>query len=347
MSVANYCSKFSYYNTSIIVIDKRTLDEKRLVDMSTYAKFIGDDLCGEPDDNHRDGFADKYKEYDYFGVIKEFIVLPKWLVEYLLSIRNVELCYCEGACNKFGVNEEQIEGDKLKYLYENDNYVNADELYEKNKYLKVTSDGKRLLKYEKEDCIKSLDEIIHYVDKNSKAIEIRKRIDKILNMYIKMKCCPKKNLDFVPSKVFYHEYYEKNKSIKEVADLFLKKGFIKDIIKDKEETYRIINKIKYLTLFQLIKIFGEEKVAIEEDNINILYNDINQMVLESYSDYLELANINTKEFNKRYKSYITEHIKIKKENPCRLLKSTKYKLIDIINYEDINKYWENECELDK
>lgn len=62
------------------------------------------------------------------------------------------------------------------------------------------------------------------------------------------------------------------------------------------------------------------------------------MDLESYKDYLELANINTKEFNKRYKSYITEHIKIKKGNLCILLKSTKDKLIDIINYENINNY---------
>lgn len=71
------------------------------------------------------------------------------------------------------------------------------------------------------------------------------------------------------------------------------------------------------------------------------------MDLGSYKDYLELANINTKEFNKRYKSYITEHIKIKKGKPCILLKSTKDKLIDIINYENINNYWENECVLDK
>ena len=54
-----------------------------MLNLSTTTLFHEVFLSGEPDDIRKDGYGYKGKEYVYGDIINDFIVLPKWLEEYI------------------------------------------------------------------------------------------------------------------------------------------------------------------------------------------------------------------------------------------------------------------------
>lgn len=355
ITVAKYYANNENIKNRVIVIDKAKLKKDKLLNLSTTTLFHEVFLSGEPDDIRKDGYGYKGKEYVYGDIINDFIVLPKWLEEYIYYLRGIKEDHktMEDIKRFIGsLREEKLRDSdifKLIILYINDNYSSLEELYQHNKLLIMDATNKAQKVYLKDiefNLIKeNLGHIFEYLDKNSLVIKRRRAIEKILDTYIENKDNFVLDVEkLLPSrstimKIFYYEYYVKNKSLKEICDLFINEKFIKGY--GPRECCEMIGFLRIATLNRLGNVFKEEYVNIE--NKYTLYDHMNKIPIEEYKKQLKLANINANYFD--LSKCICEHLIIHEDGTTQKIDLSNYSLSNSsLNTENIETYYKEKCE---
>ena len=356
ITVAKYYANNEIIKNRVIVIDKTKLNKDKLLNLSTTTLFHKGFQCGEPNNIRKDGYSYKGKEYVYGDIICEFTVLPKWLQEYIYYIRGIKEDYktMEGIKRYIGSLSHRTLSNsdifKLIILYINDNYSGLEELYEHNKLLIMNRENKAQKVYLKDFNINLIKEtfgnIIKYLDKNSLTIKRRIEIEKILDAYIANKYNFILDIEkLLPSritimKIFYYEYYIKNKSLKEIYDLFINEKFIegyKPIM-----CCKIIGELRIKILNCLGRVFKEEYVPI--NNKYILYDCENERLLEKYKDNLQLTNIDTSGI--KLGRFICEHMIVNEKSNILKIDLSDFSLTNIsFNNGNVETYYKEQYDV--